>query len=92
VTAVPARQPYPSSLSLTGKLLQHMVLVRCARPALTVSLGVVLAALGVGYAEYCLTVEAYAARRAGALRDGDLGGELGPGASAGPIQRSSSEP
>jgi hypothetical protein len=77
VTAVTARRPSPSSLSLTGKLLQRMVPVCCTRPALTVSLGVVLAALGVGYAEHCLTVGAYAARLVGALHDGDLGGELG---------------
>jgi hypothetical protein len=78
MTAVPARRPAPSLLSLTGKVLQRLVGVCCARPALTVFLGVVLAAPGVGYAAHSLTVEtsaAYAARLAGDLRDGGLGGE-----------------
>jgi len=57
MTAMPARRPAPSTLSLTGRLLQRVVRVCCARPALTVSLGVVLAALGVGYAAHSLTLE-----------------------------------
>jgi hypothetical protein len=78
VTAVTARRPSPSLLSLTGKLLQRLARVCRAHLALTVSWGVVLAALDVGYAAHSLTVEtsaAYAARLAGDLRDGGLGGE-----------------
>jgi len=113
---MPARQPAPSALSLTGRLLRRVGRVCCARPALTVSLGVALAVLGAGYAAHSLTLEtskfhllplhqryaslykthaedfaqledivvvvqspavetstAYAARLAGALRDGGLG-------------------
>ncbi len=116
MTAVSVGGPSPSSLPLTGRFLQRVVRVCCSRPALTVSLGVVLAALGVGYAAHALTLEtskfhllplhqryaalykayaedfaqledivvvvqspavetstAYAARLAGALRDGGLG-------------------
>ena len=54
---VPARHPALSSRSLTGKLLQRLVRLCCARPAVTVSLGVALAALGVGYAAHSLTLE-----------------------------------
>jgi uncharacterized protein len=57
VTAVSAGRPSPSSLPLTGRFLQRVVRVCCTRPALTVSLGVVLAALGVGYAAHSLTLE-----------------------------------
>ena len=116
MSAVSPRQSSPSSLSLTGILLQRVVRVCCTYPASTVSLGVVLAVLGVGYAAHSLTLEtskfhllplhqryaslykthaedfaqledivvvvqspavetstAYAARLAGALRDGGLG-------------------
>jgi predicted RND superfamily exporter protein len=116
VTAMPARRPAPSTLSLTGRLLQRVVRLCCARPALTVSLGAALAVLGAGYAAHSLTLETskfhllplhqryaslykthaqdfgqledlvvvvqspavetstvYAARLAGALRDGGLG-------------------
>ena len=44
-------------LSLTGRVLQRVVRVSCARPALTVFLAVVFAALGVGYAAYALTLD-----------------------------------
>ena len=44
-------------LSLTGRLLQRVVQVCCARPALTVVVAFVLAALGVGYAAHSLTIE-----------------------------------
>jgi hypothetical protein len=44
-------------LSLTGRLLQRVVQVCCARPALTVVVGFALAALGVGYAVHSLTLE-----------------------------------
>src|SRR4029453_1420515 len=44
-------------LSLTGRLLQTIVRVSCARPALTVLTAVVLAALGVGYTAYALRLE-----------------------------------
>ena len=43
--------------SLTGRLLQRVVRLCCARPALTVCLGVAVAALGVGYAAHSLTLE-----------------------------------
>lgn len=67
MTAVAARRPSPRSLSLTGKPLRRLVRVCCARQALRVTLGVVLAALGFGYA----------ARLAGALRAAGLGSEQG---------------
>jgi predicted RND superfamily exporter protein len=57
VTAVTARRPSPRSLSLTGKPLRRVVRVCCARRALTVTLCVVLAALGVGNAAHSLTLE-----------------------------------
>ena len=44
-------------LSLTGRLLQRLVQVCCARPALTVVVAFALAALGVGYAAHSLTIE-----------------------------------
>jgi len=44
-------------LSLTGRLLQHVVQVCCARPALTVLVAFAFAALGVGYAAHSLTLE-----------------------------------
>jgi hypothetical protein len=64
-------------LSLTGKFLQRLARVCCAHLALTVSWGVVLAVLDVGYAAHSLTLAftAYAARVAGDLRDGGRGGE-----------------
>jgi hypothetical protein len=46
-----------SALSSTGRLLQTVVRICCARPALTVCVGVALAALGVGYAARSLTLE-----------------------------------
>src|SRR6266481_6204229 len=113
---MPGRRSEPTVLSLTGRLLQHVVQVCCARPALTVLVAFVFAALGVGYAAHSLTLETskfhllplhqryaslykthaedfgqledlvvvvqspvvetatvYAARLAGALRDGGLG-------------------
>src|SRR5690242_19677640 len=47
----------PNMLSLTGRLLQRLVQVCCARPALTVVVAFALAALGVGYAAHSLTIE-----------------------------------
>ena len=44
-------------LSLTGRLLQRVVQVCCARPALTVLVAFVFAALGVGHAAHSLTIE-----------------------------------
>src|SRR6266446_1319772 len=73
---MPGRRSEPTVLSLTGRLLQHVVQVCCARPALTVLVAFAFAALGVGYAAHSLTLEtstAYAARLAGVLRDGALG-------------------
>ncbi len=46
-----------SPLSLTARLLQRVVRVSIARPALTIVLGVVLAALGGGYAWHALTLQ-----------------------------------
>jgi hypothetical protein len=43
--------------SLTGRLLQRVVRLCCARPALTVVVAVALGALGAGYAAYSLTLE-----------------------------------
>ena len=54
---MPEGGPRLDPLSLTARLLQRVVRVCCARPALTVVLGVVLAALGAGYAWYGLTLE-----------------------------------
>jgi hopanoid biosynthesis associated RND transporter like protein HpnN len=51
------RDPRPSPLSLTARLLQRVVRVCCARPALTIVVGVVFAALGGGYAWQALTLE-----------------------------------
>src|SRR6185503_12824232 len=58
----PGREPMPgrsapNMLSLTGRLLQRLVQVCCARPALTVVVAFALAALGVGYAAHSLTIE-----------------------------------
>jgi len=44
-------------LSLTGRILQTVVRLSCARPVLTVFAAVVLAALGVGYTAYALRLE-----------------------------------
>jgi hypothetical protein len=44
-------------LSLTGRLLQRVVRLSCARPALTVFVAFAFAALGVGYAVHSLTLE-----------------------------------
>ena len=44
-------------LSLTGRILQTVVGLCCAHPALTVSVAVAFAALGVGYAAHSLTLE-----------------------------------
>ena len=44
-------------LSLTGRLLQRTVRLCCARPALTLVLGVVFAALGGAYAWHALTLD-----------------------------------
>src|SRR4029077_16164807 len=54
---MPGPRSAPSVLSLTGRLLQRVVQVCCARPALTVLVAFVLAALGVGYAAHALTIE-----------------------------------
>ena len=54
---MPARRAAASTLSLTGRLLQRVVRLCCARPALTVSVGVALAVLGIGYAAHSLTLE-----------------------------------
>src|SRR3990172_12473918 len=44
-------------LPLTGRILQTVVRLCCARPALTVFLGFAFAALGAGYAAHSLTLE-----------------------------------
>jgi uncharacterized protein len=44
-------------LSLTGRILQTVVRLSCARPALTVVTAVALAALGAGYAAQALRLE-----------------------------------
>ena len=44
-------------LSLTGRILQAVVRLSCARPVLTVLTAVVLATLGVGYAAHALRLE-----------------------------------
>jgi uncharacterized protein len=44
-------------LSLTARVLQTVVRLSCARPALTVSVALALAALGAGYAAHSLTLE-----------------------------------
>ena len=54
---MPGPPSAPSVLSLTGRLLQRVVQVCCARPALTVLVAFVLATLGVGYAAHALTIE-----------------------------------
>jgi hypothetical protein len=54
---MPEDEPRLSSLSLTARLLQRVVRVCCARPALTVVVGVVFAALGGGYAWHSLTLQ-----------------------------------
>ena len=54
---MPAPRSAPNVLSLTGRLLQRVVQVCCARPALTVLVAFALAALGVGYAAHSLTIE-----------------------------------
>ena len=54
---MPGRQSAPVVLSLTGRLLQRVVQVCCARPALTVVVAFAFAALGVGYAVHSLTLE-----------------------------------
>src|SRR6267142_5297894 len=54
---MPGRRSEPTVLSLTGRLLQHVVQVCCARPALTVLVAFAFAALGVGYASHSLTLE-----------------------------------
>jgi len=45
------------TLSLTARILQAVVRLSCARPALTVSVAFALAALGTGYAAHSLTLE-----------------------------------
>ena len=45
------------ALSLTARILQTVVRLCCARPALTVSVAFALAALGAGYAAHSLTLE-----------------------------------
>src|SRR6185369_6506392 len=54
---MPGPRSAPNVLSLTGRLLQRVVQVCCARPALTVLVAFALAALGVGYAAHSLTIE-----------------------------------
>jgi hopanoid biosynthesis associated RND transporter like protein HpnN len=44
-------------LSLTGRILQTLVRLCCAHPALTVSMAFACAALGAGYAAHSLTLE-----------------------------------
>jgi hypothetical protein len=44
-------------LSLTGRILQTLVSLCCAHPALTVSMAFAFAALGAGYAAHSLTLE-----------------------------------
>src|SRR4029077_7479231 len=44
-------------LSLTGRILQTLVRLSCARPGLTVSVAFALAALGAGYAAHSMTLE-----------------------------------
>jgi uncharacterized protein len=45
------------TLSLTGRILQTVVRLCCARPVLTVCVAVAFAALGAGYAAHSLTLE-----------------------------------
>ena len=54
---MPEGGPRPSPLSLTARLLRRVVRASCACPALTVVVGVVLAALGGGYAWQSLTLQ-----------------------------------
>src|SRR5580765_6546962 len=54
---MPGRRSESTVLSLTSRLLQHVVQVCCARPALTVLVAFAFAALGVGYAAHSLTLE-----------------------------------
>src|SRR6185436_12082760 len=54
---MPGPRSAPNVLSLTGRLLQRVVRLCCARPVLTVSVGVALAVLGIGYAAHSLTLE-----------------------------------
>jgi len=54
---MPGRRSAPVVLSLTGRLLQRVVQVCCARPAVTVLVAFAFAALGVGYAAHSLTLE-----------------------------------
>jgi hopanoid biosynthesis associated RND transporter like protein HpnN len=54
---MPGGRSAPTVLSLTGRLLQRVVQVCCARPALTVLVAFVFAVLGVGYAAHSLTLE-----------------------------------
>ena len=46
-----------AGVSLTGRVLRRVVRLSCARPALTVVVAVVLAALGAGYAAHSLTLD-----------------------------------
>ena len=54
---MPGRQSAPIVLSLTGRLLQRVVQLCCARPALTVFVAFAFAAFGAGYAAHSLTLE-----------------------------------
>src|SRR6266404_5954009 len=54
---MPGRRSEPTVLSLTGRLLQTLVRLCCAHPALTVSMAFAFAALGAGYAAHSLTLE-----------------------------------
>jgi len=45
------------AVSLTGRILQAVVRLSCARPIVTVLVACVLAALGTGYAAQFLTLE-----------------------------------
>jgi hypothetical protein len=46
-----------ATLSLTARILQAVVRLCCARPTVTVSVAVALAALGAGYSAHSLTLE-----------------------------------
>ena len=46
-----------AALSVTGRVLQTLVRLCCARPLLTIALAVAAAAIGAGYAAHSLTLE-----------------------------------
>ena len=46
-----------AALSVTGRVLQTLVRLCCARPLLTIALAATAAAIGAGYAAHALTLE-----------------------------------